>query len=110
MSSAGVAFSNGTPSANLNAKGPSNPPIASLPIENAINPFWDDERKIENTHKLQTSSPSNFAQEAPATFAPSDRTRMAATPMSAFSAYPTGTESTSEPKNVGHSWSEQVGA
>ena len=113
MSSTGLAFSDGTSDANFNAKGPSNPPVPSLPIEDTANPELGGERKIENAHKSQSqiTSPPVFVQEAPATFAPSisgDGTRTTATSTSAFSAksgeafgaaYPAGSGSTSEPNS-----------
>jgi len=55
ISSPGIPF-NGTPSANLIAKGHVNPPIPSFPIEDAANPLWDGDKKTENPQRDQNLS------------------------------------------------------
>jgi len=56
ISSSGIPFSHGTPSANFNAKGHVNPPVPSFPIEDAANPLWDGEKKTENAQRDQKLS------------------------------------------------------
>ena len=55
ISSPGIPF-NGTPSANLIAKGHVNPPIPSFPIEDTANPLWDGDKKTENPQRDQNLS------------------------------------------------------
>ena len=55
ISSPGVPF-NGTPSANLIAKGHVNPPLPSFPTEDAANPLWDGDKKTENAQRDQNLS------------------------------------------------------
>jgi len=64
ISSPGLSCS--LPSANLKAKGHFNPSVSGLPVEDAANPLWNAETKIENAQRDQIQigppTPGNASQ------------------------------------------------